>query len=171
MTRILITGMSGAGKSSVIEELARRSVNSIDTDTPEWSEWTRDPMTGGHDWIWREDRIRDLLTAHADRHLVISGCKTNQGGFYPLLDRIVLLTAPLDLLLYRVMHRTTNDYGKTSFDRFMIRQNYEMAEPRLRESSDLVLDTAMMGIDEVADVIESILAEDADTSVPTTGDR
>ena len=157
MTSILITGMSGTGKSSVIEDLRRRGVRAIDTDTDEWSEWRRDPKDGSHDWTWREERIRALLTDSGHQSIVISGCKTNQGRFYPLLDRVVLLTAPLDTLLYRVMHRTNNDYGKTPFDQFMIRQHLETVEPLLRTSSDLVLDTVHFSIEEVADAIVSLL--------------
>jgi shikimate kinase len=158
MMKVLITGMSGTGKSSVIAELARRGVRAIDTDSDEWSVWTRDPETGGHDWIWREDRIAELLCETEGESLVLSGCKSNQGRFYPLLDRIVLLTAPLDLLLYRVMHRTTNDYGKTRFDRFMLRKHVASVEPLLRSSADHVFDTAEMGIDEIAGAVEGMLS-------------
>jgi shikimate kinase len=158
LPRLLITGMSGTGKSSVIEELVRRGVHAIDTDTGEWSEWQRDLENGGYDWVWREDRFRALLTDPDNGSIVLSGCKTNQGTFYPLFDQVVLLTAPLDLLLYRVMHRTNNDYGKSSFDQFMIRQHVEMVEPLLRQSSDIIFDTSRMGIDEVADEIETLLS-------------
>lgn len=155
MTKILITGMSGTGKSSVVEELVRRGVHAIDTDTDEWSEWRRDPTNGGHDWVWREEKIRALLADSGHQSIVISGCKTNQGKFYSLLDRVVLLTAPLDVLLYRVMHRTNHVYGKSSFD--MIRLHVETVEPLLRASSDVIFDTAHLGVGEVADDIESLL--------------
>jgi len=39
MKRVLITGMSGTGKSSVIQELVARRYQAYDLDTPEWSEW------------------------------------------------------------------------------------------------------------------------------------
>ena len=37
MKRVLLTGMSGTGKSSVIRELAARGFKAIDTDSDEWS--------------------------------------------------------------------------------------------------------------------------------------
>ena len=37
MTRVLITGMSGAGKSTALAELARRRYRVIDADLPAWS--------------------------------------------------------------------------------------------------------------------------------------
>lgn len=39
MKRVLITGMSGTGKSAVIRELAARGFRAVDIDTPEWSHW------------------------------------------------------------------------------------------------------------------------------------
>ena len=39
MKRVLITGMSGTGKSVVIQELIGRGYRAYDLDTPEWSEW------------------------------------------------------------------------------------------------------------------------------------
>ena len=62
MKRVLITGMSGTGKSSVIRELGARGLRAYDLDTPEWSEWVdadaSDSLTPqpGKDWVWREDR-------------------------------------------------------------------------------------------------------------------
>lgn len=38
LTTVLLTGMSGTGKSTVIEPLAARDYRSVDTDTDEWSE-------------------------------------------------------------------------------------------------------------------------------------
>ena len=39
MSRILVTGMSGTGKSSAIAELARRGYRAVDTDDPGWREY------------------------------------------------------------------------------------------------------------------------------------
>ena len=36
MTRILVTGMSGTGKSSALVELGRRGYRVVDTDDPGW---------------------------------------------------------------------------------------------------------------------------------------
>jgi hypothetical protein len=55
MKRILLTGMSGTGKSTLIQELGARGYKSIDMDEPGWSEFSADG-----DWIWREDRVAEL---------------------------------------------------------------------------------------------------------------
>ncbi|GAB4208545.1 MAG: hypothetical protein OHK0022_38250 [Roseiflexaceae bacterium] len=56
MKRVLLTGMSGTGKSSVIGQLRARGYRAVDLDEPGWSE----PAPDG-DWIWREDRLRGFL--------------------------------------------------------------------------------------------------------------
>ena len=97
MKRVLITGMSGTGKSSVIQELAARGYQAYDLDTPEWSEWIdndpRDMLTPaeGKDWVWREDRVHALLSKPADGTLFIGGCAENMAQLFPLIDAVVLL--------------------------------------------------------------------------------
>jgi hypothetical protein len=46
--------------------------------------------------------------------LYVSGTFSNQGHFYDRFDSVVLLSAPADVLLSRIEHRSTNDYGKTA---------------------------------------------------------
>jgi broad-specificity NMP kinase len=87
MKRVLITGMSGTGKSSVIQELAARGYRAHDLDTNEWSQWIdaapSDALTPaeGKDWVWREDRVRELLSTSEAGTLFISGCAENMGRF------------------------------------------------------------------------------------------
>jgi hypothetical protein len=89
MNRVLITGMSGTGKSSVIREFAARGHRAHDLDTPEWSQWIdADPSDAltpaeGKDWVWREDRVRRLLSTPEDGTLFISGCAENMKWFFP----------------------------------------------------------------------------------------
>ena len=39
MKRVLLTGMSGTGKSTLTSKLAARGYKAIDADADEWSEW------------------------------------------------------------------------------------------------------------------------------------
>ena len=50
MQRVLLTGMSGTGKSTLIHELGARGYKAIDTDSDEWSEWVQTPGDGA-DWV------------------------------------------------------------------------------------------------------------------------
>jgi broad-specificity NMP kinase len=107
--KVLVTGLSGTGKSTALAELRRHGFEVVDTDEPGWTEWS-DEEAG---YVWREERLAALLERDRDVPLYVSGTVSNQGRFYPHFDAIVLLSAPAEVLLGRVDRTTTNDYGKT----------------------------------------------------------
>ncbi len=141
MARVLITGMSGTGKSTALHELAARGHRAVDTDTDEWSRWVRLP-DGSRDWIWHEPAIAALLAGHRDGHLFVAGCRTNQGRFYPSFDHVVLLSAPAGVLLARIAARTGNPYGKQPHERAEILENLAVVEPLLRATATAEIDAS-----------------------------
>ncbi len=147
MKRVLLTGMSGTGKSSVIQALAERGYKAVDADYG-WSERGPDG-----DWLWREDRIQHLLSTEDSDILFLSGCATNQGKFYPQFDHIILLSAPAAVLFERLAHRTTNTYGKTPDELAQVRRDLETVEPLLRRGAEYEIDTCAP----LEQVVESIL--------------
>jgi shikimate kinase len=148
MKRVLLTGMSGTGKSTVIKELAGRGFRAVDADDHGLSEWVAvslDEPTGlgpGQDWVWREDRIQDLLSSDDVEVLFLSGCSPNQGKFYPQFDHIVLLTAPAAVLVERLATRTTNPYGKHPDEVARVLAVQQTIEPLLRAGAGLEVDTS-----------------------------
>jgi shikimate kinase len=147
MKRVLITGMSGTGKSAVIQELIARGYKAYDLDAPEWSEWVvvdaADVLTPrqGADWVWRRDRVRTLLSEPGDGKLFISGCAQNMGQFFPLMDVVVLLSAPVATLMERLAARPLGGYGHAADDRRKIADLISRIEPILRKSADCEIDT------------------------------
>lgn len=113
MAKILVTGMSGTGKSTALEMLAARGHRTVDTDTDQWSYWVTLP-DGSTDWVWREPAISDLLTNHGEGALFVAGCKSNQGRFYPQFDHVVLLSAPAQIMPARIATRTNNPSASAS---------------------------------------------------------
>jgi dephospho-CoA kinase len=128
MRKILLTGMSGTGKSAALAELEKRGFAIVETDYGGWSEWS--DADGGY--VSREDRINKLLAREQPRRLYVSGTVSNQGRFYSQFDAVVLLSAPADVLLRRIATRATNDYGKDSKDRELILRHLAEVEPLLR---------------------------------------
>jgi len=137
MKRVLLTGMSGTGKSAVIRELAALGHAAVDLDADGWSTWVDaegDPTGArpGKDWAWREDRVRDLLTGDGAGVLFVAGCAPNMGAFLGHFDHVVLLTAPVEVMLARLAARTDNPYGKRPEEVARVLANLREIEPRLR---------------------------------------
>jgi shikimate kinase len=166
MKRVLLTGMSGVGKSAVLEELAARGYKAVDTDHGGLSEVVPVPLdepTGldpGHDWVWREDRIQDLLSTVDAGLLFLGGCAPNQGKFYPQFDHIVLLTAPAAVIVERLATRTTNPYGKRPQEVARVLSLMQTIEPVLRRGAQHVVDTSAP-LDQVVAKILRCVGEDA----------
>jgi dephospho-CoA kinase len=160
--RVLITGVSGTGKSTVTAALAARGYRAVDGDDPEFSELVDVPeetLTGlgsGTDWVWREDRIRDLLSGHDVGTLFVSGSSPNQGKFYAQFDHVVLLVAPPGLIADRLATRTTNDFGKNPEQLARALRIQQEVEPLLRRSADLELDTTAPLDDVVAAILRHV---------------
>lgn len=147
MRRILLTGISGTGKSTVIQELAARGYDTVDADEAGLSEVVPAPddeLTGigpGLDWVWNEARIQQVLDTERGDILFVSGCSPNQGKFYPRFDLIVLLTAPPDVIVERLATRTTNPFGKQPDEVARVLALQRTIEPLLRNGADVVIDT------------------------------
>ena len=157
MATVLVTGMSGTGKSTVLVELARRGVDVVDLDDPGWSFEVPTADGSGLELLWDEPRVAQLLTAYDGRPLVLAGCASNQGRFYDRFTAVVLLSAPVEVLRARLEARTTNDFGKTPEELDRILSDLAEVEPLLRATSTCELD-ATAPVSDVADRIESLLA-------------
>jgi shikimate kinase len=146
MRRILVTGMSGTGKSSALHRLRLLGFRTIDTDEDGWTEWSE--AEGGY--VWREARIAELLSADRGPSLYVSGTVSNQGRFYDRFDAVVLLSAPVDVLLSRIETRTTNPYGKTAAQREIVLRDLAEVEPLLRRTCTHEIDATQPLTDVVA---------------------
>ena len=151
MKRILLTGMSGTGKSTVINELAARGYKAVDADCDEFSEWVEctgdagpfeSPVEVDRDWVWREDRIQDLLSTEDTDVLFLSGCAENMRKFLPQFDHVVLLSAPADVIVERLGARTNNRYGKRPDEVARVLSLVETVEPMLRRAAGYEIDTS-----------------------------
>ena len=130
MKRVLLTGMSGTGKSSVVRELAARGYKAIDTDDG-WSE----PQPDGRQ-RWREDAVDELLATEDADVLFVAGCEENQAKFHARFDHIVLLSAPVETMLERLATRAGNPYGRQPDELRRVLDDLETVEPLLRRVAD-----------------------------------
>jgi len=152
--RVLLTGMSGTGKSSVVRELVARGYKAVDTDDG-WSEIQPDGLQA-----WREDAIRELLATEDADVLFLAGCEENQAKFHAQFDHLVLLTAPLETLIERLATRTNNSYGQDPEELLRFLQDVEKVEPLLRRAATAEIETTMP-VDEVVTTVLRVVGESA----------
>jgi dephospho-CoA kinase len=145
--RVLLTGMSGTGKSSVVHALAARGYRAVDTDDG-WCE----PLAGGRQ-RWREDAIEHLLDTEVAGVLFVAGCEENQVGFHPRFDLIILLSAPPETLVERLASRATNTFGKSPGELERVLEDLRAVEPLLRNAADHEVRTTMPLSDVVTEVL------------------
>jgi len=145
--RVLLTGMSGTGKSSVIQALSARGFKAVDTDDG-WCE----PVPDGRQ-RWREDAIGQLLDTEDAEVLFVAGCEENQVRFHPRFDLIILLSAPGEVLAQRLASRTTNSYGRAPGELERVQADLQAVEPRLRKAATYEIRTTMPLDDVVAQVL------------------
>lgn len=147
MKRVLLTGMSGTGKSSVIQALAARGYRAVDTDDG-WCE----PLPDGRQ-RWREDAIEQLLAVEDAEVLFVAVCEENQVRFQPRFDVIILLSVPAEILAQRLASRTGNPYGQTPGELRRVFDDLRAVEPLLRKAADYEIRTTMP----LGDVVTAVL--------------
>lgn len=153
---VLVTGMSGTGKSTVLAELGRRGHRVVDTDEPGWI--VSVPVSGAAEAepMWDLARLGRLLDEHREGWLFVAGCVANQGALYARFDAVVLLSAPLEVILARVAERA-NPFGSSSSDRAKIASDLTEFEPRLRAGADHEI-RATGSVAEVVAAVERVAA-------------
>ena len=169
MRRILLTGISGVGKSTVTDELAQRGYKAVDADGDAFSEWVEvsgelaeaagTPVEADRDWVWREDRIGALLVTEDTEMLFVSGCAANMGKFLPQFDSVILLTAPAAVIVTRLQTRTNNAYGRHPDEVARVLSLKDSVEPLLRRVAGHEIDTSAPLDDVVASVLRLVGCE------------
>lgn len=142
---MLVTGMSGAGKSTVLAAIAHRGHLTVDTDYDGWEI----PGAG-----WDEPRMNALLAEHTT--LAVCGTAQNQGRFYDRFEHVIYLHVPLAVLLDRVRNRINNPYGKSAAQQADIARYVAEVEPQIRRTATLELD-GQRPTQELADRVEECL--------------
>jgi dephospho-CoA kinase len=149
--RVLLTGVSAAGKSTLVAELRRRGLDAYDADADD--DGFSEPRADGR-WGWRADRVAALLARDIDGLLFFAGCSEEQIDLP--FDFRVLLSAPREVLIDRL--RARNGYGASGAELAQVLADLEAVEPRLVRSADLVLETTCP-LSELADRLLEHLAE------------
>jgi gluconate kinase len=112
----LVGGLSGAGKSSVYEELIRRGYKAISTDRA-WA-FHADPDTGlpggpiHHDnFVWDEQKAVGALESPEPEVLFVCGSSRNRDRFLPYFTKVFNLRIDDDTMRRRLEKRTDDDWA------------------------------------------------------------
>jgi broad-specificity NMP kinase len=153
--KYLITGVAGTGKTSAAKELRRRGYAAYDTE--EGFSYYVDKSTGercaypanpseqwyqAHERVFDEQVLNNLLKKHADEDLFIASITANQGKFYPVFDKIFLLTTDDDLISHRLKTRRGNDFGKHPLDLKRVITRHAAFDEELIDRGAVVIDAS-----------------------------
>ena len=126
-TAILITGVSGAGKSTVCAALEERGYQSFDMEAIDGLFTMIDTETGEpfadfdpndlesiekSEWICDTGQLQAHIQEQTAPIAFYGGIASNQEQLRPFFDDVVLLTASPAVLRERLSTRTTNRFGR-----------------------------------------------------------
>ncbi|HEV8564097.1 MAG TPA: AAA family ATPase [Actinomycetota bacterium] len=151
MQRVLVTGMSGVGKSTVAARLSELGYKAVDTDDGDFSEVDERGRNR-----WNVDRIRELLANEDVDVLFVVGTDERQMLFG--FDHVVLLSAPRDVVAERLSSRTNNPFAGSSVERAEALADLDTFEPMLRRAADHEVDTSKP-LDDVIDEVLTLVSQ------------
>lgn len=165
MPKYLVTGVAGAGKTAVINELASKGFTAYSTDElPEVTQ-LEDLQTGEfikksdtpidfskYGWNWQKHGLNKLLS-NSDT-VFIAASVSNMHEFCQLFDKIFVLTLDESTLRKRLAARFKDDnYGKHPEDLARIIDVLESEKRRLIEHDDAIIVDAAQPLEQVVDKI------------------
>src|SRR5208282_3511320 len=186
MSAVMITGCSGAGKTTIAAVLARRGLAAIDADddpllarsvdaagnvveeepaAPDFAWLAR------HSWAWNPARLDELIRAAAPATLYVCGGAANELQLADRFTQVFLLEIDEPTMLARIDARQDNDWGRIGDTREYLRRFLPGYQARLRASGAIPID-ARQPLDQVLDAILShTLANPATSQASKPGNQ
>lgn len=153
---ILITGISGSGKTAVHKALREKGYSSYDIDDVSelftmFDKRTNQPLTNQDNnnleqvknmsWVCDVERLQHLMSEEKSDIAFYCGNAENLFDIIPLFDKLILLIANDEAIRHRLSSRTSNDFGKTSEIQDWILNSKEEWETAIEGMGAIVIDT------------------------------
>jgi adenylate kinase family enzyme len=167
MSAVIITGCSGAGKTTIAAVLARRGLAAIDADDDPLLARTVDAAghvveeepdapdfawLSRHSWAWDPARLDELIRAAAPATLYVCGGAANELELADRFTQMFLLEMDEPTMLARIDTRPDNDWGRIGDTREWLRRFLPGYQARLRAFGAIPID-ARQPLDQVVDAI------------------
>jgi hypothetical protein len=167
MSAVLITGMSGAGKSTIAGVLARRGLAAVDADDDPLLarsvdlegnvvEDLSDPdfaWLARHNWAWDPARLDEVIRAAAPATLYVCGGAENELELADRFTQVFLLELDEATMLARLdAPGRDNEWGRIGDTREYLRRRLPVVQGRLRAFGAITID-ARQPLDQVVDAI------------------
>jgi hypothetical protein len=152
----LIEGVSGAGKTTVAEELQRRGFHVLHGDRelayrgdPETGEPLDEPRHASpaaglvwrhRHWVWDEGKVRSALADHRHPVSFLCGGSRNFARFLDLFDGVFVLDVDLGTLERRLASRPEDEFGGRPEEQALITRLHATKEDI--PASGVVIDSA-----------------------------
>ena len=157
----LIDGVSGAGKTTICDELIKRGYKAVEADEV-LANWI-DPITGlptddhsSENWHWDKNKFDALISESKEDNLFICGGAMNKPDFLHHFTKIFTLHLDDETLKERLLNRTTNDYGKKPEElAFQLREN-QLTEQYSEERGAILIDATQPVETIVGEIISNL---------------
>jgi len=184
MPLVFVTGIAGSGKSTVCEELKARGHEAYDSDRGGFSDWF-DKETGEkldrnvtpvskapefqarYQWKILSARVEELVPAATDRFVFVCGSGSNQNEIRGLFNKVIALVVDEETLRQRIIHRTTNNFGKTESEFNEILAWHKTTAATYKEFGYTIIDSTQP-LAQVVDQVLSIAKRDYKPHTPSS---
>jgi adenylate kinase family enzyme len=169
MSAVLITGMSGAGKSTIAGELARRGLVAIDADNDPLLARSVDSAGNvveeepapdfawldRHSWAWDPARLDEVIRAAGPAQLYVCGGAANELELADRFTHMFLLELDEPTMLARLdLPDRDNEWGRIGDTREYMRRRLAGYQDQLRAFGVIPVDARQP----VGQVVDQILA-------------
>ena len=174
---ILITGVSGTGKTSLSRKLNEIGYKAYDMDDYPGLFTMFDKRTGkpvvnhnnadlekvdAMDWVCDTEKLRSLIASEPADMAFYCGNASDMDTILPFFDSVILLKIGEKAMRHRLTNRTENDFGRTPEIQDWIMKWKHLYENEMEEKGAVIVD-AHKSVDEVAQEVIRI-AKSSDTN-------